>query len=148
MLNVSSIHLIATLLLKLYFWGVPTGFEAAEDVLAILRPSALDEDAYAAHVAARVLPSGEVPVIDFVRFGNESQISDDFLRGRLGVSGLGQPLDVDKLWSAAGYRRLTSSCVRKSRGLLRVPKYCRCYCSSKISGLIRDIGGPLTSRQS
>ena len=126
---------------------MPTGFEAAEDVLAIHRPYALDEKAYAAHVAARVLPPGEDPVVDFVRFGNEHPSSDTFLRGRLGVSGLGQPLDVDKLWSAAGCRRLTSSCVRKSRELLRGPKYCRCDRSSKISGLIRDIGGPLTSRQ-
>ena len=80
--------------------AVPTGFAAAEAVLARLRAYALDEEAYAMHVAARVLPSGEVPVIEFVRFENESRISDDFLRGRLGVSGLGQPLDVEKLEKA------------------------------------------------
>jgi hypothetical protein len=67
-LNLSSTHLIAPLLLILYFRGVPTGFQAAEDDLATLRPYALDEEAYAAHVAARVLPYGEDPVIEFVRF--------------------------------------------------------------------------------
>lgn len=80
--------------------AVPTGFAAAEAALAKIRAYALDEEAYAAHVAARVLPSGEVPVIEFVRFENESRVSDDFLRGRLGVSALGQPLDVDKLEKA------------------------------------------------
>ncbi len=80
--------------------AVPTGFEAAEAALARLRAYALDEEAYAAHVAARVLPSGEVPVIEFVHFDNESRISDEFLRGRLGVSKLDQPLDVEVLEKA------------------------------------------------
>ncbi|MCZ6895683.1 MAG: patatin-like phospholipase family protein [Gammaproteobacteria bacterium] len=81
--------------------AVPTGFVAAEAALARIREHALNEEAYVAHVAARALPSGEVPVIEFVRFDNKSRISDDFLRGRLRIaSAIGRPLDVEDLEKA------------------------------------------------
>ncbi len=82
--------------------AIPTGVESAEAHLTELRRHSLDELAFAEHVAARQLPGSERPVIEFVRFENETQIADEFLFGRLmgslrGEKLVGHPLDVEQL---------------------------------------------------
>jgi NTE family protein len=81
--------------------AVPTGVASAEAHLAELRRHSLDELAFAAHVAARQMPGAEPPVIEFIRFKNQTRISDEFLVGRLRVSHreeiIGHPLDVEQL---------------------------------------------------
>jgi NTE family protein len=81
--------------------AIPTGFVSAEEHLAQLQQYSLDEAAFAEHVAARQMP-GAPPVIEFVRFENESTIADAFLLGKIrssqpGETLVGRPLDVDQL---------------------------------------------------
>ncbi len=47
-------------------------------------------------VAARPAPSGEVPVIDFVRLDNRSRYSDAYILSRIDIAP-GKPLDTDRL---------------------------------------------------
>jgi len=80
--------------------AIPTGVRSAEAHLSELRQFSLDEQAYVQHLAARQLPTGETPVIEFVRIDNETQISDEFLSGRFrssigGEPIIGQPLNVE-----------------------------------------------------
>ena len=82
--------------------AIPTGIESAEDHLAQLQKLALDEAAFAAHVAARPTPRKAPPVIEFVRFENQSLIRDAFLLGKIhasqpGKTLVGRPLDVEEL---------------------------------------------------
>ncbi len=81
--------------------AVPTGVASAEEHLTELRRHSLDEPAFAAHVAARQMPEGERPVIEFVHFENGTRIADEFLLGRLRASHVeeivGHPLDVEQL---------------------------------------------------
>jgi NTE family protein len=82
--------------------AVPTGAASAEEHLDQLKVHALDEAAYTAHVAARPRPGDGVPMIEFVRFENESTISDAFLLGKIqasqpGETLVGRPLDVETL---------------------------------------------------
>jgi len=82
--------------------AVPTGITSAEAHLAELLRYSLDELTFAEHVAARQMPESDAPVIEFVRFENETQIADEFLYGRLQASQLGKeitghPLDVEQL---------------------------------------------------
>ena len=84
--------------------AVPTGVASAEEHLTELRRHSLDELAFAAHVAARPMPRREPPVIEFVRFENQTRIADEFLLGRLRASQpgekiVGHPLDVKQLES-------------------------------------------------
>ena len=82
--------------------AIPTGIDSAETVVAELRKLALDESEFVAHVAARQMPNRALPVIEFIRFDNQTQISNDYLHGRLQVAHVdgqivGRPLDVEKL---------------------------------------------------
>lgn len=82
--------------------AIPTGVESAEEHLARLRRLSLDEAAYAEHVASRPMPRAARPVIEFVRFDNESTISDAFLLGKIQASQrgrnlVGRPLDVEQI---------------------------------------------------
>jgi len=82
--------------------AVPTGVESAEAHLTELRRLSLSESEFADHVAARPMPESGPPVIEFLRVHNETQVSDDFIYGRLhlsqsGAQIIGQPLDVEKL---------------------------------------------------
>ena len=47
-------------------------------------------------VAARPAPSGDIPVIDFVRLDNRTRYSDQFLLSRIDIAP-GKPLDTDRL---------------------------------------------------
>ncbi len=82
--------------------AIPTGIASAEAHLTELRRHSLDELVFAEHVALRQMPESEPPVIEFVRFENETRIADEFLFGRLRASQLGEtitgrPLDVERL---------------------------------------------------
>ena len=82
--------------------AVPTGVASAEEHLTELRRYSLDELAFAAHVAARQMPEGERPVIEFVHLENDTRIADEFLLSRLRASQpgkkiVGHPLDVEQL---------------------------------------------------
>jgi len=82
--------------------AVPTGVASAEEHLTELRRLSLSESEFADHVAARPMPESAPPVIEFVRFENQTSISDEFLFGRLlqsqpGDEIVGRPLDVEKL---------------------------------------------------
>jgi NTE family protein len=81
--------------------AVPTGVASAEEHLTELRRYSLDELAFAAHVAARQMPEGERPVIEFVHLENDTRIADEFLLGRLrathGAKIVGHPLDLEQL---------------------------------------------------
>jgi len=81
--------------------AVPTGVASAEEHLTELRRHSLDELAFAAHVAARQMPEGERPVIEFVYFENGTRVADEFLFGRLrathGEDIVGRPLDVEQI---------------------------------------------------
>ena len=77
--------------------AVPTGLKAAEAQVATLRELSLNVDAYAAHVAKRSLPLSKLPALNFVRFENESNLSDEFFLAKLEMSRVGQTLDVDRL---------------------------------------------------
>jgi NTE family protein len=81
--------------------AIPTGIESAEEHLAQLQRYSLGEAAFTEHVAARQMP-GAPPVIEFVRFENQSTISDEFLLGKIhssqpGESLIGRPLNVEQL---------------------------------------------------
>ncbi len=82
--------------------AVPTGVESAEAQLAELLRYSLDERMFAKHVAARQMPESDPPVIEFVRFENDTKIADEFLYGRLqasqpGKSIIGHPVDIAQL---------------------------------------------------
>ena len=82
--------------------AIPTGVASAEAHLAELRRYSLGEPAFAEHVAARQMPRNAPPLIEFVRFENETRIADNFLYGRLlasqpGEKIVGHPLDVEQL---------------------------------------------------
>ncbi len=82
--------------------AIPTGIDSAEAVVSELRKLALDESEFVAHVAARQMPNRELPIVEFIRFDNQTRISNEYLHGRLKVAHVdeqivGQPLDVTKL---------------------------------------------------
>ena len=82
--------------------AIPTGVASAEAHMTELRRHSLDELAFAEHVAARHMPESRPPVIEFVRFENETRIADEFLLGRLRASQpggriVGHPLDVEQI---------------------------------------------------
>jgi NTE family protein len=82
--------------------AIPTGTASAEENLERLQRLALDEAAFAEHVSARQMPPAAPVVIEFVRFENQSTISDEFLLGKIHASQpdqtlIGRPLDVEQV---------------------------------------------------
>lgn len=69
------------------------GMEAMGPRLAAL---AIKRGDFREVVAARPAPSGEIPVIDFVRLDNRSRYSDEYLLQRVDVT-TGKPLDTERL---------------------------------------------------
>ncbi len=72
--------------------AIPAGVAAAEAKRAELARLSMPEPAYRAHLAARHRPSGEKPVIHFVRIKNDSNLADEVLQERLHIR-TGEPLD-------------------------------------------------------
>ncbi len=65
--------------------AVPRGSAAALDVAAQLRSYTLPVEHWQAHVDSRALQDTEEQVIDFIRFANETEVSDDLIASRLSL---------------------------------------------------------------
>jgi NTE family protein len=76
--------------------AIPAGAAAAEAARPQLVRLSLSESAYQAHLAARILPSGERPIVHFVQIKNDSDLADQVLRERLHMRE-GEPLDRAQL---------------------------------------------------
>tara|TARA_B100000700_G_scaffold241549_1_gene268846 strand:- start:2326 stop:4557 length:2232 start_codon:yes stop_codon:yes gene_type:complete len=77
--------------------AVPIGYQAADARRQELRKFSLLENEYQEYLAARASrPSRDVPVIQFVRIENDSQISDKMIRDRIQQQ-TGSPLDRKQL---------------------------------------------------
>jgi len=77
--------------------AVPTGREAALEHLNRLQALALPDSADAGNLRADVDPLSTRPIIEFVRWDNQSTLSDEFIISRVEDIQLGQPLDIEKL---------------------------------------------------
>jgi NTE family protein len=77
--------------------AVPTGREAALENLNKLQQLAIPDSADAGSLRADVDPLSRRPIIDFVRWDNQSALSNDFITSRVEKIQLGQPLDIEKL---------------------------------------------------
>ena len=85
--------------------AIPPGVAGAELKLDELRKLSLSASDYAAHVGSRSKPRSDLPVIEFFRFENSTDVSDEFLLGRLesamkGDPMIGQPLDQERIEQA------------------------------------------------
>ncbi len=76
--------------------AIPSGQAAAEAKRARLARLSVSEKAYQAHLAARNLPSRDLPLVQFVRIENDSQLADQAIRERLHIT-TGEPLDREQL---------------------------------------------------
>ncbi len=97
---------------------VPKGVAATQAVLGQLRGLALDSAGWGRHLNARLPGDEAVPVIDFVRIDNTSDLDDRAISERLS-QGLGKPLDIKalsedltriygiELFDEVGYRTVT-----------------------------------------
>jgi NTE family protein len=65
--------------------AVVIGEKAARDAALTLSRYSLGKDLYAMHVADRDIPDKQVPVINFVRIDNHSQISDQIIASRISI---------------------------------------------------------------
>jgi len=72
--------------------AIPAGAAAAEAERAQLVRLSLSESSYRAHLAARILPGGDRPIVNFVQIMNDSNLADEVLRERLHIRE-GEPLD-------------------------------------------------------
>jgi NTE family protein len=72
--------------------AIPAGAAAAEAERTQLARLSLSESVYQAHLAARVLPGGDKPIVYFVQIKNDSNLADEVLRERLHIRE-GEPLD-------------------------------------------------------
>jgi NTE family protein len=77
--------------------AVPTGRKAALESLNKLQELALPASADAGNLRADVEPLSTWPIIEFVRWDNQSALSDEFITSRVEEIQLGQPLDIEKL---------------------------------------------------
>jgi NTE family protein len=77
--------------------AVPTGRVAAIEKLNRLQELALPDSADAQSLRPDADRLSGQPIIDFVRWDNQSALSDEFITSRVEELQLGQPLDIDKL---------------------------------------------------
>jgi NTE family protein len=77
--------------------AVPTGRQAALEHLDKLQELALPDSADAISLRAEVDPQSRRHIVDFVRWDNQSALSDEFITSRVEEIQLGQPLDIEKL---------------------------------------------------
>jgi len=77
--------------------AVPAGRQAALENLDKLQDLALPDSGDAVSLRAEVDPQSRRPIIDFVRWENQSALSDEFITSRVEEIQLGQPLDMEKL---------------------------------------------------
>ena len=81
---------------------IPIGESAARAAIESLRKYSLSAEDYARHVAARVHPGADLPVIEFVRTNNRSPLDDAVIASRI-TAKTGQPLDVAQLEEDIGH---------------------------------------------
>jgi NTE family protein len=81
---------------------IPIGESAARAAIESLRKYSLSPEDYARHVAARVHPGADLPVIEFVRTNNRSPLGDAVIASRI-TAKTGQPLDVAQLEEDIGH---------------------------------------------
>jgi NTE family protein len=75
---------------------IQTGYDIVMEKRADFERLALSEEDYAAYVAGLTDPRMQsVPVVDFVKLKNNSQIADSIVRTRLRDIKIGEPLDLD-----------------------------------------------------
>ena len=77
--------------------AVPTGRQAALQNLKRLQELSLSDSGDAQSLRAEIYPLSRQPTIDFVRWDNQSALSDEFITSRVEELQLGQPLDIDNL---------------------------------------------------
>jgi NTE family protein len=77
--------------------AVPTGRQAALEKLDRLQELSLPDSPDTDGLRAEFDPPSKRPVIEFVRWDNQSALSDDFVTSRVEEIQLGQPLDIEKL---------------------------------------------------
>jgi len=77
--------------------AVPTGRQAALENLGRLQELSLPDSPDTGGLRAEFEPLSRQPIIDFVRWDNQSALSDEFITSRVEELPLGQPLDIDKL---------------------------------------------------
>jgi NTE family protein len=78
--------------------AIQSGYDAVMQRRGEFARLALDEERYAAYIAARTDPRmRELPVVDFVRLDNRAPVADSVVEARLGAIELGEPLDVDEV---------------------------------------------------
>ena len=77
--------------------AVPTGRQAALENLGRLQELTLSDSADTESLRAELDPLSRRPIIEFVRWDNQSALSNDFVTSRVEEMPLGQPLDVEKL---------------------------------------------------
>lgn len=76
--------------------AIPLGEQGAREKIDALRRYSLSEEQYARHRAARSEQRPGLPVIDFVRIDNQSQVADAVIAERISAKP-GEPLDVAQL---------------------------------------------------
>ncbi len=76
--------------------GVEMGVAAAQVNQAALQRLAVSEAEFARHLAARESRERGLPIIEFVRIDNDSNVADEVIRSRLRVE-IGQSLDIPEL---------------------------------------------------
>jgi NTE family protein len=76
---------------------IQAGYDAIMNERERLEPLALSPNDYAAHVALRLDPRSDPPVLDFIRLDNDSDIAASVIEARLSGITLGEPLDVDSV---------------------------------------------------
>ena len=77
--------------------AVPTGRQAATEKLDRLRELSLPDSPDTDGLRAELEPRPKQPIIEFVRWDNQSALSDDFVTSRVEEIQLGQPLDTEAL---------------------------------------------------
>lgn len=104
--------------------AIQSGYDIVMANRERLAELALSESEYAAHVAARTVPSREsVPQVEFVTLDNNSAIADSVVDTRLSEIRLGEPLDLDaversinKVYGLEFYQNVRWQLVEDERG--------------------------------
>jgi NTE family protein len=79
--------------------AIPIGRAAALEYLDQLQMLATPSSNSANSLVAKTAPGTRQPIIDFIRWNNQSKLSDEFIVSRVGEFELGQPLDTEELES-------------------------------------------------
>jgi NTE family protein len=76
--------------------AMPIGEQAARQATASLRRYSMSPDAYARHLAARGQPKAETPTVAFIRYDNQSKLSEEVISSHI-TAKPGEPLNITQL---------------------------------------------------